>query len=101
MKKIVNGQPVDMTQAEITAFNNRTVPIPFSVTPRQMRLALLQGGMMAQVNAYVANLPDVAKIEWEYATSVERTSPLIAAAAAGLGLDAGQVDNLFVLAASL
>ena len=101
MKKIVNGASVDMTQGEIDAFNARVAPVPFSVTPRQMRLALVQSGLMGSVNTYVATLSETAQIEWEYATAVERTNPLIGAAASGLGMTSAQVDDLFRLAASL
>lgn len=71
------------------------------VTPRQMRLALVQLDMKAQVDAYVATLDDAALIEWEYATSVERGNPLIAAAQSALELTDAQTDDLFRLAAKL
>ena len=85
----------------VEVITTEPIPAPVSVTPRQMRLALLQSGLMAQVNAYVATLPEAVTIEWEYATAVERTSPLIAAAANGLGMTQAQVDALFTLASSL
>lgn len=92
-------QRVDGAVREV--LTTEPAPAPAAVTPRQMRLALLQLGLMAQVDAYVATLPAAAIIEWEYATAVERTSPLIAAAAAGLEMTDAEVDGLFSLAASL
>lgn len=70
-----------------------------SVTMRQARLALHRTGMLSQVDAAITDAE--ARIEWEYAQTVERTSPLVTHLAAGLGLTEGQIDELFVLAATL
>ena len=75
-------------------------PIP-PVTPRQIRLALIQLGLKDQVDAYVETLDDAAKTEWEYATQVERGNPLIAAAQQGLGLSDRETDDLFRMAFTL
>ena len=47
---------------------------------RQARLALLQAGLLDQVETALASIPDevqrkAAQIEWEYATTVDRGSP--------------------------
>lgn len=80
-------------------------PPPESVTMRQARLALLNAGMLTQVEASIAAMPgaagDAARIEWEYALSVERNSPLVALLAAALTLDASKLDALFAQAAAL
>jgi hypothetical protein len=71
-----------------------------SVTMRQARLALHRAGLLAQVDAAIAS--DVeAQIEWEYAQTVERHSPLVQNLAAGLGLTEQQLDDLFAQAAAL
>jgi hypothetical protein len=70
-----------------------------SVTMRQARLALLGAGLLEQVNAAITD--PVAQIEWEYAQTVERHSPLVQNLAAGLGLTEEQLDNLFTLASTL
>lgn len=79
--------------------------VPKSVSMRQARLALLGAGMLASVDAAVAAMPgvegDAARIEWEYATSVERTSPLVAGLTAALGLTTEQLDALFIAGAGL
>jgi hypothetical protein len=75
-------------------------PPPTSVTMRQARLALHRAGLLAQVNAAVAGNPE-AEIEWEYATTVDRTGTLTQTLAAGLGLTAQQLDELFITAAQL
>lgn len=79
--------------------------VPEVVTMRQARLALLQFGMLAQVNTAVANMPgaqgDAARIEWEYAQEVRRDSPLVAALSVALGLTDETLDNLYKVAAGL
>jgi hypothetical protein len=73
--------------------------IPASVTMRQARLALHRAGLLTQVNSTITD-PE-AQIEWEYATTVERNSPLVQNLAAGLGLTEQQLDDLFTTAATL
>lgn len=79
--------------------------VPQSVTMRQARLALLGAGLLTQVNDAVASMAGVegesARIEWEYATRVERNSPLVDGLAAALNLDGASLDNLFTSAAGL
>ena len=70
-----------------------------SVTMRQARLALLQSGLLTQVSASITD--PAAQIEWEYAQTVERNSPLVQQIATGLSLDEQQLDSLFTLAATL
>lgn len=75
------------------------------VSMRQARLALLGAGMLAKVDHVLASLPspmrDAAVIEWEYAASVRRDSPLIAQLGPALGLDADTLDSLFETAGRL
>lgn len=80
-------------------------PVPQSITPRQARLALLQAELLAQAETAVEALESPAKervkIEWEYATSVERDSEWINQLGAALGLDSAGIDELFVTAAGI
>lgn len=79
--------------------------VPEVVTMRQARLALLQAGLLAQVNTAVANMPgaagDTARIEWEFSSTVERNRPLVQSLIGALGLTESQLDDLFRLAAAL
>ena len=79
--------------------------VPSVVTMRQARLALLQTGKLAQVNAAVANMPgaagDAARIEWEFSSTVERNRPLVESLGVALGMTDAQLDDLFTLAATL
>src|SRR5690554_3740740 len=83
----------DIYDAETGEFVTPPPPspaVPDSVTPRQARLALLQAGLLSQVDDALASLDaperETAQIEWEYATTVERGSQWIANLGAALGL---------------
>lgn len=80
-------------------------PVPAVVTMRQVRLALLQSGMLTQVNTAVANMPgaagDAARIEWGFSSTVERNHPLVQSLIGALGMTDAQLDGLFRLAATL
>jgi hypothetical protein len=84
-----------------------TEPLPVAllpaaaVSPLQIRRALRQAGLKDAVEAYVADLPEADRAAWEYATAIERSHPLIAAAATALSLSPEAVDELFALATSL
>lgn len=75
------------------------------VSPRQARLALLGAGKLAAVNTALASLPspqkEAAQIDWEYATAIERNSPLISQLGPALGMTDAQIDALFEAAAAL
>lgn len=78
--------------------------VPSTVTMRQARLALLEAGLLDDVEPALAALPQgerrAAEIEWEFAATVERASTLTSQLAAALGLDAAALDELFLKAAS-
>lgn len=75
------------------------------VTARQARLALNAQGLLAQVETAIQALPEpdrtTISLEWEYAGTIERLSPWIAVMGSGLGLSDSQLDDLFVLAATM
>lgn len=80
--------------------------IPSIVSMRQARLALLQAGLLQQVESSLSSITDetqrlAAQIEWEYATEVKRSSPLVQAISSSMGLTAQQLDALFIQAATL
>lgn len=74
------------------------------VTMRQARLALLDVGRLADVDEAINGLPEPertkAKIEWEYASKVDRNSEWVLNVSKQLGMDETQLDDLFVLAAT-
>lgn len=104
------GEEVTVPMADIVAasasfFGAIAQPVPDTVSPRQARLALLGIGLLDTVETALKALPGTqgraALIDWEYATEVQRDSPLISALAPALGLTDEQVDDLFRAAEGL
>ncbi|RTL52890.1 MAG: hypothetical protein EKK40_07005 [Bradyrhizobiaceae bacterium] len=76
-------------------------PKVYSVTPRQARLALLQAGLLDQVNEAVTAAGAQAQVTWDYALEVRSDDPLIVSLATQLNLSSDQITNLFATAATL
>ncbi len=77
------------------------VPPYVSATPRQVRLALSEAGLLQTVEAAVEAAGGSTKITWEYALTINRSDPMIAQVSAGIGLTDQQIDALFARAAAL
>jgi hypothetical protein len=99
---------VPLTQKEIDAINDvkdTPAPVPQVISMRQARLALLSAGLLSQVDDAVQTMKnaegDTARIEWEYSGAVRRDWPLVTSLAVSLGLTDKQIDDLFILAATL
>ncbi|KLD95811.1 hypothetical protein [Aliarcobacter butzleri] len=76
--------------------------IPTSITQRQCRLMLHKMGKYKEVVTFIENSEDdEIKIEWEYASTIERNNPLVSTLGEQLGLTKEQLDNLFVEASKL
>jgi hypothetical protein len=79
-------------------------PAPTVVSMRQARLALLDIGLLNQVDAAISSLPspqkEEAQIEWEYATEIWRDSPTMIMLGSALGLSEVQIDALFMAASA-
>lgn len=82
-----------------------TAQVPFAVTMRQARLALLGANKLAAITAAMEALPEptrsAAKITWEYSTEVQRYNGLVAQMAPLLGMTEAQIDELFIAARGL
>jgi hypothetical protein len=76
-------------------------PVPTEVTNFQARAALRRAGLLNAVNAAVTAAGGEAFDAWEYANHVYRGGVLVQTMAAGLGLTAPQIDDLFRVAASI
>jgi hypothetical protein len=71
--------------------------VPFSITPAQGRMMLLQMGLLAAVKEAVEYSGDEAlTIFWEYALSWDRDNIHIAAMAGMLDMSEQQTDNFFI-----
>jgi len=79
----------------------RLSKIPKSVTMRQARLQLLSDGVLETIDAAVQNIGPAAKIEWEYASEIERTNPLVDAMKVILSWDDSSVEQFFIEASKL
>ncbi|WP_422102017.1 hypothetical protein [Vreelandella sp.] len=71
-----------------------------AITPRQARLVLAKHGLLTSVTDAISAIEDeqqrqVAEIEWEYATSIERAAPWVNVLYGALGLSQEDVDELF------
>ena len=76
--------------------------VPAKISMRQARLALLGAGLLVTVTDAIATGTDeTLKIEWEYATEVERDWTSLIAMATALGLTELQLDNLFIEGAKI
>lgn len=81
------------------------VVIPSAVTMRQARLALLQAGLLDDIETAINSLPspqkEAARIEWEYSQEVQRHNSFVSVLAPGLGLTELDLDQMFVAASKL
>ena len=76
-------------------------PVPQQVTMRQARLALLNAGLLDDVEVVIATAGKEAQLEWEYASVAERSNPVIAIVQQQQGVTDEQIDDLFREAAKL
>lgn len=75
-------------------------PVPPTVSPRQMRLALLDLGLYDDVEAMVARVDRATQIMWEYSLHYERAHQAWNAMGAMLNRAPEDIDDVFRLAAS-
>ena len=79
--------------------------VPTEITMRQARLALLDIGLLANVQTAINTLPEPAKtkaqIEWEYSNALQRDNPFVTTLGTALGLSSDDIDNLFITASRL
>jgi len=80
-------------------------PVPEAVTMMQARVALIEAGLIDQVEtALAADTSQQGKVNaarWEYATEVRRNSDLVAGIGSMLGLTEAEKDALFISAAAV
>ena len=81
--------------------DNPDIPVPESLTPRQIRLALNANGLLAMVEAAMQQADRPTQIMWEFSTEYLRNDPILLATASGLGLSYTQLDALFIQGATL
>jgi len=93
----------DKTEEEL--WDEYVSTVPKTVTMRQARLALQEQELLTTVDATIAAMEgiegDAARIEWEYASEVNRNSSLVQGLVLGLGWTEQQLMDLFTLADTL
>ena len=77
------------------------ITVPQVVTIRQAKLVLLAAGLLDDVDAAVAQADRATKIEWEYATEVNRQWPTLMVLASLMGMTSEALDGLFIEGAKL
>lgn len=86
---------VESGELVITPYQQPAPPPVTQVTMRQARLALLNAGLLDEVEAAIGQSARAVQIEWEYATVVDKGSPLVQTLAAELNFSIEQIDTLF------
>jgi hypothetical protein len=76
-----------------------------SITARQLRLWLHGAGLLEQIPALIAALPEpqrtTAQIEWEFSSDYQRDHPLVTQLGAALGMTSADMDLAWKQAAGL
>jgi hypothetical protein len=106
---ILTGSTREITETEVIETQTwreptpEDTPVPQSVSPRQLRLALLEMDLLDAVEAAVAQADRATQIMWEYAIVYERSHPAWEQMAASLdpSCTAADVDMVFRLAGRL
>ncbi|EAJ5193028.1 hypothetical protein RLQ69_000438 [Campylobacter jejuni] len=80
-------------QEYLKEYNEKGVPRKISI--RQAKLALLEVGLLDDVEALIRNAPKATQINWEYATEFERNNELILYFQQQAKLSDEFVDELF------
>jgi len=71
------------------------------VSPFQAKAALLVAGLLATVEAAIAQADPLAQLAWSEAVEFRRDSPTVASMATTLGLTEQQLDDLFTAASQV
>lgn len=72
-----------------------------TLTMRQARLYMQKEGLLEQVNGLIDSLDEPAQIEWQYAATVEISSPIVGLIMSELGLSEQQLQGMFDEAAGM
>jgi len=101
---IIDGERHEV-DAEDLVLVDQAPSVPNSVTPRQLKLALLASGDLDRIEAFVASpaVPRDAQISWNNAIEYRRDDMMLNSMAAVLDppMSPEQIDNIFRAAAEL
>ena len=104
--ELPDNKSEDIWNAILTSYTIAPVNVIPDVTPRQIRQALVlsQISMIDVENALDSldePIKSLAKIDWEYSTVFQRSSPLVSSVGSLLGWTPEQLDNLWLFAGTL
>lgn len=92
-------------QQELVEIADQAPIVPEAVTPSQAKIALSRAGKLVQaeaiINALEGQAGEEARIYWVSVLEFRRDHPLIAMIGAALGMTEGEIDALFIAAASI
>lgn len=93
-------------QTEIDAWIQTNTKVPSSVSPRQIRIALIMTGFSLDlIENTINSLPEpdksIVRVTWEYSVEFQRNNAVLLSMAPVLGLSDSQIDDLFRLASTL
>jgi hypothetical protein len=77
------------------------IKVPQSISPAQMRIALIDSNLFDSVISAVASGDQKLKIWWEFSTAFDRDNEQVLAMAATLGVTDRELDDLWTLGALL
>lgn len=97
---VVTYQVIDLSLSEIEA--RQKASVPFSITPTQGRIRLVQMDLMNTIKTLVEDSTDEEmKIYWEYALSWDRDNSYIQAIASAVGMSEEDLDTFFIEASQI
>ena len=98
---LVDGSWVQQWTARALTPEEYQALVPTEVSAAQGRLALLQADVLDAMEGWITTQPRTTQIEYSSRGTWRRDWPLVATGATALGLTEAQVDELFILAATL
>lgn len=101
MLRINNGlvEDVDYLSEHVAAVRAESVPAEVSMA--SARAIMIDENVIDAVDAYIATLDTKSKMYWEYAGTIRRDFPLVAAVATSLEWSDEFIDDLFIAAGAL
>lgn len=91
---LVKAEAMLSAHAEAVAARNFPIEIPMAPACE----ALLNAGLLDDIDAHIATLPQADQIWWARADKIHRAFPLVETVRVALGLTNQQIDDLFLAA---
>lgn len=101
-RSISQGVSFDNSKIVVTInYEGEPSIVPDAITPRQARLALLNAGLLDQIEQAMKSMDKATNITWEFANEIDRSDPLLEAIGKQFRLSDLEIDNIFRLASEL